>query len=247
MGAGGNPGKSRGKVLVLLGPPGSGKGTQSKKLAAFLRVPHISTGDLLRDNIRGDTGLGRRVDTSLRSGSLVSDKLVLEMLSERIECHDCAAGFILDGFPRTVGQARALDRYFRKVNGKGGKWRELVVIQLVITEALLLQRVVGRRVCPLCSGTYNIHTQRPMIEDHCDKDGTLLVARADDNKNAIRVRLMQYEKQSRPVINYYVERQEVKQLNADQSVDEVTIQLIRMIGASSDPVINSYSDAPDCD
>lgn len=240
-GAGRYAGKPRGTVLLLLGPPGSGKGTQSRKLSAFLRVPHISSGDILRDNVRRNTNIGRRVEGSLRSGSLVSDDFVLEVLTERLKRPDCASGFILDGFPRTIGQARTFDDYFCQAKGKRlGKWGDLEIVQFVIEAARLLKRVVCRRVCPLCARTYNVITQDLKRENHCDADGAPLVIRADDNETAIRIRLKEYEEQIRPVIDYYSRRQTVMQINADQPVDEVTIQLIRMIDASCDPVITSY-------
>jgi adenylate kinase len=200
--------KSKGKKLVgpvvLLGPPGAGKGTQAKRISQHYEIPQISTGDLLRENISRSTELGKRAKVQMDRGELVPDELVCQMVARRLAQPDCTSGF-LDGFPRTVTQARWLDKYLAETQffetERG--CAQLVVIQLTVEYNQLLQRLTGRRTCPTCGRIYNVHTQRPLVEGVCDIDGSPLITREDDRDEVIHERLKAYEEQTLPLVSYY--------------------------------------------
>jgi adenylate kinase len=184
-------------AIVLLGSPGSGKGTQAKMLTECLKVPHISTGDMLRDRIRRGTELGTAVVATMQSGALVSDEVVNQMVEERLSQTDAANGFVLDGYPRTLTQAEHLCGW---LDGRG--IRE-VVIHLAVDYNIIIARLSGRRECPLCGTLYNVAFQPPKVDELCDLDGTKLVVRDDDHESIIRERLDAYEEQTRPVLEMY--------------------------------------------
>jgi adenylate kinase len=185
------------KAIVLFGSPGSGKGTQAKLLKQRLRVPHISTGDMLRERIAQGTELGLTVAAKMQAGILVRDVVVNEMVAERLAQPDATNGFILDGYPRTTPQAQFLSDW---LDQRG--IRE-VVIHLAVDYNSIIARLTGRRQCPLCGTLYNIGTRPPKVEGVCDLDGTKLVIRNDDREEVIRARLSAYEQQTRPVLEYY--------------------------------------------
>jgi adenylate kinase len=183
--------------VVLFGPPGSGKGTQSKFLVARFGIPQISTGDMLREHIhRGDT-IGMAVEARMKAGSLVPDELVNELVRERLSRPDCANGFILDGYPRTRQQAEVLMDLLRELG------RDEVVIHLVVDYNIIVDRISGRRVCPKCGTLYNSSSRPPRVPGICDLEGETLVIREDDRESVVRERLEAYENQTRPLIEFF--------------------------------------------
>jgi adenylate kinase len=185
------------KAIVLFGSPGSGKGTQAKLLTQCLAVPHISTGDMLRDRIRSGSEVGTGMVATMQSGALVSDLVVNEMVKERLSEPDAARGFILDGYPRTLDQAGHLAEW---LVGRG--IRE-VVIHLAVDYNIIIARLTGRRQCPRCGTLYNVSSHPPRAEGVCDLDGEELVIRDDDSEAVIRGRLDAYDRQTRPVLEYF--------------------------------------------
>ena len=185
------------KAIVLFGSPGSGKGTQAKLLKQRLQIPHISTGDMLRERIAQGTELGLRVAAKMQAGALVLDDVVNEMVANRLGEPDAANGFILDGYPRTTPQAQFLSDWL-----DGREIRE-VVIHLAVDYNSIIARLTGRRQCPVCGTLYNIGTRPPKVEGVCDLDGAKLVIRNDDREEVIRERLSAYERQTRPVLDFY--------------------------------------------
>ncbi len=184
-------------AIILFGSPGSGKGTQAKYLVDWLGIPHISTGDMLRDHIRSGDSIGKAIQDRMKAGSLVSDELVNQLVFERIQQPDCARGFILDGYPRTPAQAEEMRRLLAASSS------EEVVIHLVVDYNVIISRISGRRVCPKCGTLYNAASRPPKIEGVCDLDGTKLVIRDDDREEVVRQRLAQYEKQTQPLIDFF--------------------------------------------
>ena len=186
-------------AIVLVGSPGSGKGTQAKMLSQCLGIPHISTGDMLRERIRQDREMEPAVAATMHAGALVSDAVVNGMVEERLSRPDAARGFILDGYPRTRAQAGHLCQW---LDGRG--IRE-VVIHLAVDYNVIIGRLSGRRQCPRCGTLYNIAFQPPRVDSLCDLDGEPLTVRDDDNEAVIRERLEAYERQTRPVLEYFRE------------------------------------------
>ena len=188
------------QAVVLFGSPGSGKGTQANLLRNCLHVPHISTGDMLRDHIREGNALGVRVAATMQAGALVRDEVVNRLVEERLAQPDAQTGFILDGYPRTREQAEHL---FGWLDSRG--IRELV-IHLIVDYNVIVTRLTGRRQCPRCGTLYNIVSNPPRVEGVCDLDGQALVIRDDDRESVIRQRLAEYESQSRPLIEFFREK-----------------------------------------
>lgn len=184
-------------AVILFGSPGSGKGTQSKYIAHWLGIPQISTGDMLREHIRAGDTIGAAIEGRMHAGSLVSDELVNRLVFERISQPDCARGFILDGYPRTMAQA---EETMRLLAADGA---DEVVIHLVVDYNVIISRIAGRRVCPQCGTLYNAVSRPPKIDGVCDLDGTALVVREDDKEDVVRQRLAQYERQTEPLIGFF--------------------------------------------
>jgi adenylate kinase len=184
------------KAIVLIGSPGSGKGTQARLLTESLGVPHVSTGDMLRGRIGQDAGMATEVGASMQVGALVSDRVVDVMVEERLSRADAAQGFVLDGYPRTRAQA---ERNCAWLDGRG--IRE-VVIHLAVDYNVIIARLTGRRECPRCGTLYNVAFHPPKVDEVCDLDGERLVVREDDREPVIRERLDAYERQTRPVLEY---------------------------------------------
>lgn len=201
--------------LVLLGPPGSGKGTQAARLADTLRVPRISTGDILRRNVAQGTDLGRRAKTFMESGKLVPDELVIAMTAERLKEPDARKGFILDGFPRTIPQAEALSN-FTPLDA---------VVNLFLEPEELVKRSAGRRVCPKCESVYHVISNPPKTAGICDKCGTALVIRPDDREGVVRTRIETYERQTAPLIQYYKDRGLLREVYASGLIDEISLRV----------------------
>ena len=186
--------------FVFLGPPGSGKGTQSALIIEKYKLPHISTGDMFRKAIAENSPLGIEADKYISKGELVPDDITISLLLKRLTGADCQNGFLLDGFPRTIAQAKALHELGIKI----GKPIQLV-LNLVIVEELLLNRVEGRRVCRDCNTSFNLKSKPPIIADVCDKCGGELYQRSDDNPESIKTRLHQHRTKTAPLLDYYRE------------------------------------------
>jgi adenylate kinase len=208
-------------ALVLFGPPGSGKGTQAKLLVKCLGIPQISTGDMLRERIQASDSMGREVSEAMRAGALVDDDKVNALVEERLAQPDAARGFILDGYPRTIQQAEALD-----------KWLEVrqideLVIHLLVDYNILITRLTGRRQCPLCGTLYNLFSKPPKQDEVCDLDGTKLVIREDDSRAVIQQRLDAYERQTQPLIAYFREKgRRLLELDASTDPPQALVQKI---------------------
>ncbi len=185
------------KALILFGPPGSGKGTQAKLLRSSLSIPHISTGDMLRERIASGDSLGLEVKNLMQSGRLVPDEVVNRLVDDRVSQPDCSSGFILDGYPRTLQQAKVLDGTLE------GRGYHPVVIHLKVDYTKIIRRIAGRRQCPVCGTLYSLTSNPPRQADTCDRDGASLVIRDDDRESVIRERLEAYERQTRPVLEYF--------------------------------------------
>jgi len=211
--------------LVLLGRPGAGKGTQADRLAEELRVPHISTGEILRQAVAEGTALGREAKAIMEAGKLVSDEVMLGIIRERLSRSDAASGFILDGYPRTVAQAEALDRLL-------GEKKEppLVVASVEVEPDELVRRIAGRRSCPRCGAIYNVHFQPPRREGICDQCGGELIQRADDREETVRARLATYERETRPALDYYAGR--LSRIDGRGSPQDVFAQLTDRVRAA---------------
>jgi adenylate kinase len=220
--------------IILFGPPGAGKGTQAKLISSTYGIPQISTGDLLRENVDRHTELGATAKSLMERGELVPDGLVCDMVAERLQNADCDRGFILDGFPRTVGQAEWLDRYLKsRQSGNGSRppFRVVapVVIRLVVEYNQLLHRIAGRRSCPTCGRIYNVYFQPPKVEGICDVDGGRFVARPDDKEEVVAERLKAYERQTLPLVDYYNTKGRLVEINGEQPVEAVAAQVFSAI------------------
>jgi len=215
--------------LILLGPPGAGKGTQSRRIVDRYGIPTISTGDLLREHVARGTELGVAAKVIMARGELVPDELMYGIVATRLREADCKRGFVLDGFPRTAAQAGWLDAFLEKEVFDIAEKRPPVVIQLLVDYTQLLLRLTGRRSCSACGHLYNIHSQPPLVEGVCDVDGSKLVIREDDREEVISERLAAYETQTRRVADYYRTQQRLVAINADRPMAEVTVQIFAVI------------------
>jgi adenylate kinase len=209
--------------LIFIGPPGSGKGTQAKRLAAQHGVPHISTGDMLREAIADGTELGRQAAPIMASGALVSDDLMLGIIDERLAKSDAQRGFILDGFPRTLVQAEKLDTIVgdSKGNGSGNGAGGLRVLQLLVPDEAIVKRISLRRSCPTCGAIYHLESAPPAVDTVCDREGAELIARPDDNETAVRKRLEAFHRQTLPVATFYKSKNLLREVDGVGPVDEV--------------------------
>ncbi len=216
--------------VILLGPPGAGKGTQAKKIAEHYGIPQISTGDLLREHVKQGTHLGLMAKAIMDRGELVPDELLFGIVADRLKQADCERGFILDGFPRTAAQAGWLDAFLEREFFEKSEKCSPVVIQMDVDYTQLLLRLTGRRSCPTCGRIYNLHFQPPRVDELCDlAHGSKLVHRNDDRDEVIRPRLTAYEVQTKPVADYYQAQGRLIPLNADRPVDEVTAEILGVI------------------
>ena len=215
--------------VILLGPPGAGKGTQAKQIVDRYGIPQISTGDLLRDHVARGTSLGLEAKAIMARGELVPDELMYGIVADRLREADCRRGFVLDGFPRTPAQAGWLDAFLEKEFFEKSLMCPPVVIQLLVDYTQLLQRLTGRRSCPTCGRLYNIHSKPPLVNESCDVDGSKLVIREDDREEVISGRLAAYESQTRRVSDYYRAQHRLVAINADRPVAEVTAQIFGVI------------------
>ena len=222
-------------AVILLGPPGAGKGTQAKLIAGRCKVPHVSTGEILRENVAQGTDLGTQARNIMARGELVPDTLVCDMVAWRLRLPDAERGFILDGFPRTPAQAGWLDAFLEHEffdNSHTGKGLP-VVVQLEVDYNQLLRRLTGRRTCP-AGHIYNLYLQPPRVDEVCDVDGLRLVIRNDDREEVIRERLAAYEQQTKPVVDYYWGKGRLIAVDGDLDVPEVTAQIEKVIDQHCD-------------
>ena len=207
--------------IILLGPPGAGKGTQAEKLSQYLGVPRISTGDILRHNVTENTELGKKAKSHMDAGKLVPDDIVMPMMERRLKESDAKKGFILDGFPRTISQADALAK-ITPIDS---------VISLFLEPEELIKRNTGRRVCPKDDTVYHIWMNPPKKAGICDRCGTPLIIRADDREDVVRKRIETYEKQTAPLIKYYRDRGLLKEVYASGLIDEIFQRAIEALKA----------------
>ena len=212
--------------LILLGPPGAGKGTQAAGMIDRYHIPHISTGDIFRKNIKEGTELGKKAKAYMDQGNLVPDDLVVEIVEDRLKEEDCKNGFLLDGFPRTVYQAEALDKVLDKMNSVLDR-----VINVNVDKNILIDRAVGRRICKDCGATYHIQFNPPVKADVCNKCGGQLYQRADDNEETVTKRIEVYLSETQPLINYYKEKGTLSTIDGQQPIDKVFEEIIATLGA----------------
>jgi adenylate kinase len=206
---------SDGVKIIFIGPPGSGKGTQAKRLASQFGIPHISTGDMLREAVSDGTELGRQAAPIMASGGLVSDDLMIGIINDRLAKADAERGFILDGFPRTVVQAEKLD-------GIVGNGQEpLRVLQLLVPDDAIVRRITLRRTCAQCGAIYHLENQPPANDSVCDRCGAEVIARPDDTEEAVRKRLEAFHRQTMPVATYYKSKSILREVDGIGPVDEV--------------------------
>ena len=202
--------------LVILGPPGAGKGTQAEYIVKRYNIPHISTGDIFRENIKNNTELGKKAKSYMDKGLLVPDDLVIALVEDRLNKDDAKEGFLLDGFPRTVAQAVSLDSILDKNDDKLTK-----VINISVDPEILIERAVGRRVCKTCGMTYPVKFNPPKEEGVCDKDGTKLIQRDDDTEETVKTRISVYFDQTAPLIDYYRAQNLLIDIDGAKDIDKV--------------------------
>lgn len=213
------------KNIILMGPPGAGKGTNAKRIASHYGIPHISTGDMFREAIKNKTPLGELANKYISQGLLVPDDVTIGLVKERISLDDCKNGFLLDGFPRSLPQAEALtsigEEISRPIN---------YVINIVVPESILVDRISGRRVCKTCGAPYHIRNMKPKVEGICDLCGGELVQRKDDNEETLKARLHEYHKMTEPLIAYYKNLGVVYDVDGTKDLDELSKDIAKILG-----------------
>lgn len=209
-------------ILIFLGPPGSGKGTQAKKLAERIRLPHIALGDILREAIRSGSEVGKKAKEFVEAGKLVPDEVTIEVTKERLSRDDCKLGFILDGFPRSPAQAEALTKI---LDGRDHK-----VLYFKVPLESVIERNSGRLSCPDCGAVYHEKFNPPQKEGICDRCGAKLYKRTDDNEEVIRTRFKVYEESTAPVVDYYEKRGNMITINSAGTIEEVFERLLKALG-----------------
>ena len=212
--------------LILLGPPGAGKGTQAARIARKFGLAHLSSGDILRAEVRQNSDLGRQAQSYMNAGTLVPDGLILDMMARHMEKPDAARGFLLDGFPRTVAQAEGLDH---KVEALGR--RIDTAIHMMVADAELEARLTGRRSCPNCNAIFHVASRPPKKEGVCDQCGAALVQRPDDRAEVVRTRLQTYHAQTGPLVAYYRGRGVLADVNGSAAPDQVTAAIEALCGS----------------
>ena len=210
---------------IFLGPPGADKGTQAARLAQRAGVPQIATGDMFRAAVREGTPLGREAKRYMDAGQLVPDHVTLGLVRERLAQPDCRAGFLLDGFPRTVAQAEGLEAVLAEL----GVWLD-GVLYFDVPDAVVVERLSGRRVCPACGATYHVRFDPPQVEGRCDRCGAELVQRPDDREETVRQRLEVYRRQTQPLVDYYRDAGLLHTVAADRPIAEVEAEIARITG-----------------
>jgi len=210
--------------IILLGPPGAGKGTQAKKLTGEFSIPQISTGDMLREAVKNGTDLGKKAKGFMDAGGLVPDEVVIGIVKERLAAKDCAKGFILDGFPRTIPQAQALDRVAKEL-GKEIRF----VLSLEVDQNELMERLCGRRTCTGCGAMFHVKFNPPKAAGKCDKCGTALIQRDDDKEETITARLANYNKATAPLLDYYRNTGKIRTVMASGEIDAIYASIAKIL------------------
>lgn len=206
---------------ILLGPPGAGKGTQAETIVKEFSIPHISTGDIFRQNIKEGTVLGRKAKEYMDQGLLVPDELTIELVKDRLLKDDCVNGFLLDGFPRTIFQADALEEALISMNQKLN-----FVINIIVRKELLVERAVGRRICKDCGQTYHMSFNKPTKEGLCDNCGGELLQRKDDTEETVTKRINVYQEQTEPLIEYYTKKGIIVNIDGEKPIAEVGKEIV---------------------
>jgi len=207
--------------LILLGPPGAGKGTQSEVLVKKLNVPQISTGDILRAAVNEGTPVGLKAKALMDAGDLVPDDIIIDILIERLTADDCKNGYIFDGVPRTIAQAEAIDKQGVVID---------TVLLIAVPDEVTIKRLSGRRTCPVCGVIYHIATKKPAVDGICDICGAELIIRKDDDAQAIINRLKTYHKDTEPLIDYYKAQGKLKEVSGDHTIAEQTAEVFKALG-----------------
>lgn len=210
--------------LVLLGPPGAGKGTQASAIVKKYNIPHISTGDIFRENIKQGTELGKKAKEYIDKGLLVPDDIVVSIVKDRILEEDCKKGFLLDGFPRTLNQGEALDDELSQMNLKLDK-----VININVEKEVLIERTIGRRICKDCGATYHIKFNPPVKEGICDNCGGKLYQRDDDTQETVEKRIEVYQKQTKPLIDYYTKKGLILNVDGTKKISEIFDEIVEAL------------------
>ena len=211
--------------IIMLGAPGAGKGTQAKQIAAKYSIPHISTGDIFRANIKNGTELGKKAKTYMDQGALVPDELTCDLVMDRIQQDDCKNGFVLDGFPRTIPQAKALDDALTKIGEKMD-----YAIDVDVPDENIVNRMGGRRACVGCGATYHIVYNPTKVEGICDACGEKLILRDDDKPETVQKRLGVYHEQTQPLIDYYTKAGILKEVDGTVDMEEVFQNIVQILG-----------------
>lgn len=213
--------------MIIMGPPGAGKGTQAKKIIAQYNIPHISTGDMFREAIEEETPLGLLAASYINDGHLVPDDVTIGLVKERLSRDDCANGFLLDGFPRTIPQAEALEKLTAEINREIG-----LVVSIDTPKEELIRRISGRLVCKVCGAPYHKDSRQPKVPGICDICGGELISRKDDNAEALETRLVHYEKQTKPLLDFYQKRNILHTLDGMKGVDNLMQDINDLVEAN---------------
>lgn len=213
------------KSIILLGAPGAGKGTNAKHICASYNIPHISTGDMFREAIKNKTPLGELANSYISKGALVPDDVTIGLVKERLSKDDCKDGYLLDGFPRTIAQAEALENIGKELN------REVkYVINFVVPENILVERITGRRVCSKCGAPYHIKNMPPKVEGKCDLCGGDLIQRKDDNEETLRTRLSEYHQNTMPLVKFYSKVNKLHEVDGTKPLEELMKDINAILG-----------------
>lgn len=215
--------------LLLMGAPGAGKGTQAALLKNAYNIPHVSTGDMFREAIKLDSELGKKVKAYMDKGELVPDSVTVEVMGDRLAKDDCKDGFLLDGYPRTLKQGQELDLLLKRLNIKLDK-----VFNFVVKEEILIRRILGRRVCKKCGAGYHVDTLKPKVEGVCDVCGGELISRKDDTYETIKNRISVYEKQTKPLVEYYEKQDLLVELDGSKDLNETFVEIKDILGGMND-------------
>lgn len=212
--------------IIMLGAPGAGKGTQAKMIADKYSIPHISTGDIFRANIKNGTELGKKAKTYMDQGLLVPDELVVDLVVDRVGQADCSNGYVLDGFPRTIPQAESLDAALEKLGSKVD-----YAINVEVPDENIVRRMLGRRACVACGATYHIVHIPTKVEGICDRCGSELILRDDDKPETVKKRLAVYHEQTQPLIDYYNDKKVLVEVDGTKDMNDVFTDIVKILGA----------------